>query len=81
MYYLLIGSMASSSFAATETSRIMMPSQSFCKSSIKFKNAWSWRIAFALVCLTFAMVLVPESPQKLASICERHNPTIACQVW
>ncbi|MCP4929834.1 MAG: serine protease inhibitor, partial [Gammaproteobacteria bacterium] len=28
-----------------------------------------------------AMVLAPERPELQASICERHNPVSACQVW
>ena len=31
--------------------------------------------------MMFAIVFAPESPQQLASICERHNPEIACRVW
>ena len=36
-------------------------------------------IAFAFI--GFAMFFVPERPQQLASICEKHNSELACQVW
>ena len=32
---------------------------------------------FFLVC----MVVVPEKPSNLASICEKYNSSVACQVW
>ncbi len=35
----------------------------------------------ALICLFVAIIFAPERPQDLASICERHHPVIACQVW
>ena len=30
-----------------------------------------------LVCIT----IVPEKPSNLASICEKYNSSLACQVW
>ena len=30
-----------------------------------------------LLCIAF----VPEKPTNLASICEKYNSTVACQVW
>ena len=32
---------------------------------------------FFLLCLTVA----PEKPSNLASICEKYNSSVACQVW
>ena len=81
MYYLQVVVMVSSSLSVRKTFRMMMLLHTLCQLSLKFKNAWSWRVVVALTCLTFAMVSAPESPQKLASICERHNPEVVCQVW
>ena len=32
---------------------------------------------FFLLC----MIVVPEKPSDLASICEKYNSSLACQVW
>jgi flagellar biosynthesis protein FlhB len=32
---------------------------------------------FFLLCI----ILVPEKPSNLASICEKYNSSLACQVW
>ena len=32
---------------------------------------------FFLLCMT----VVPEKPSNLASICEKYNSSLACQVW
>ena len=32
---------------------------------------------FFLIC----MIVVPEKPSNLASICEKYNSSVACQVW
>ncbi len=41
------------------------------------------RCSFVIVLasLVSALVLAPERPEQLASICERHNSVMACQVW
>ncbi len=43
----------------------------------------SFRITFAiaLACFAFVAIFVPERPDQLASICEKHYSVIACQVW
>ena len=35
----------------------------------------------ASACVLFCIVLVPEKPTNLASICEKYNSSVACQVW
>ncbi len=35
----------------------------------------------ASVLVGCVIVFVPESPQQLASICEKHNSVVACQVF
>tara|TARA_B100000214_G_C23566900_1_gene445502 strand:+ start:282 stop:506 length:225 start_codon:yes stop_codon:yes gene_type:complete len=29
----------------------------------------------------FCFVVIPEKPSNLASICEKYNSSVACQVW
>ena len=33
------------------------------------------------ICFLFCIVVVPESPKNFASICEKYNSSVACQVW
>ena len=44
-----------------------------------------WHVPFTwvvpLLLVMTAVLFVPEKPHQLASICERHNPVVACQVW
>ncbi len=41
----------------------------------------SLKVLLPFLLILFAIVLVPERPQQLASICERHNPEVVCRVW
>ena len=36
---------------------------------------------FASICFLLCILLVPEKPSNLASICEKYNSSTACQVW
>ena len=33
------------------------------------------------ICFLFCITLIPEKPANLASICEKYNSSVACQVW
>tara|TARA_Y100001968_G_scaffold270076_1_gene261117 strand:+ start:238 stop:486 length:249 start_codon:yes stop_codon:yes gene_type:complete len=35
----------------------------------------------ASICFLCCIGLVPEKPTNLASICEKYNSSVACQVW
>ena len=35
----------------------------------------------ASICFLFCIILVPEKPSNLASICEKYISSVACQVW
>ena len=35
----------------------------------------------ASICFLFCITLIPEKPSNLASICEKYNSSVACQVW
>ena len=53
--------------------------------SIKFserkKNQNLTRPLMASICFLMCIVFVPERATSLASICERYNSEMACQVW
>ena len=53
--------------------------------SIKFserkKNQNLSRSLIASICFLMCIVFVPERATSLASICERYNSAMACQVW
>ena len=48
---------------------------------VQKKNHSLIKTLLASVCFLFCIVLVPEKPNNLASICEKYNPSAACQVW
>ena len=35
----------------------------------------------ASICFLICIVVVPEKPSELASICEKYNSSVACEVW
>tara|TARA_B100000427_G_scaffold272788_1_gene240291 strand:- start:209 stop:457 length:249 start_codon:yes stop_codon:yes gene_type:complete len=35
----------------------------------------------ASICFLLCIAFVPEKPTNLASICQKYNSSIACQVW
>tara|TARA_B100000579_G_scaffold285937_1_gene236981 strand:- start:191 stop:439 length:249 start_codon:yes stop_codon:yes gene_type:complete len=35
----------------------------------------------ASILFLFCIAIVPEKPSNLASICEKYNSSLACQVW
>ncbi len=45
------------------------------------KNQHLIKLCLASICLFFCIVLVPEKPTNLASVCEKYNSAAACQVW
>ena len=49
--------------------------------SIQKKNQTLVKPLFASICFLFCIILVPEKPSDVASICEKYNSSVACQVW
>ncbi|HGY5548792.1 MAG TPA: serine protease inhibitor [Prochlorococcus sp.] len=45
------------------------------------QTGFAFGSVLAAALLTGAMLLAPEQPERQGSICERHNPVLACQVW
>ena len=50
-------------------------------SFIEEGKGWQSILILVLISLSFAVFLAPETPQEIASICEKHNSSNACQVW
>tara|TARA_Y100001968_G_scaffold226914_1_gene209653 strand:- start:578 stop:802 length:225 start_codon:yes stop_codon:yes gene_type:complete len=36
---------------------------------------------FASICFLLCIAFVPEKSSNLASVCEKYNSSVACQVW
>ena len=49
--------------------------------SIKKKNQNLIKPFIASLFLLCCIFVVPEKPSNLASICEKYNSSLACQVW
>lgn len=49
--------------------------------SIQRKNQNLLKPLFASIFLILCITIVPEKPSNLASICEKYNSSVACQVW
>ena len=45
------------------------------------KNQNAIKPLFAAICFFLCIVVEPEKPSNLASICEKYNSSVACQVW
>ncbi len=73
--------MTASLLRASGSSLSMLPRNASSRLSIARHDGWNSVFLIALLCISLAILLVPEKPQEMASICERHNPAIACQVW
>jgi len=48
---------------------------------VQKKNNNFIKYIIASICFLLCIVLVPEKPSNLASICEKYNSSVACQVW
>jgi len=45
------------------------------------KNQSLIKPLLASICFLLCLVFVPEKSSNLASICEKYNSSVACQVW
>tara|TARA_B100001029_G_scaffold60624_1_gene48991 strand:+ start:176 stop:400 length:225 start_codon:yes stop_codon:yes gene_type:complete len=48
---------------------------------VKKKNHNLIKPLLASMCFLLCIAFVPEKPNNLASICQKYNSSIACQVW
>ncbi len=81
MYYSLIVVMVSTPANLSLPSRVILSRQVGNRSIEQLQGSFTSRLIMAIICLTFVTIVVPENPEHLASMCERHNPVNACQVW
>ena len=49
--------------------------------SVQQKNQNLIKPLLASICFLMCIALVPEKPTNLASMCEKYNTSLACQVW
>ena len=49
--------------------------------SVQKKNQNLIKPLLASICFLLCIIIVPERPTNLASICEKYNPAPACQIW
>ena len=49
--------------------------------SIQKKNQNFIKPLLASICFLLCIAFVPEKPSNLASICQKYNSSVACQVW
>ena len=49
--------------------------------TVQKKNQNLIKPLLASICFLCCIVVVPEKPKDLASICEKYNSSTACQVW
>ena len=49
--------------------------------SVQKKNQSLIKPLLASICFLLCIAFVPEKPNNLASICQKYNSSVACQVW
>ena len=49
--------------------------------SVQKKNQDLIKPLLVSMCFLICIVVVPERPSELASICEKYNSSVACEVW
>ena len=49
--------------------------------SMQKKNQNLIKPLLASIFFLLCIIVVPEKPTKVASICEKYNSSVACQVW
>ncbi len=73
--------MTSSSIRAVEASAaiVMRP---VCRRPVSgLRIRFNYAVAMAITFMSCVILLVPEHPQKQASICQRHHSFEVCRVW
>ena len=49
--------------------------------SVKKKNQNLIKPLFASFAFLLCIIVVPDKPSNIASVCEKYNSSLACQVW
>ncbi len=80
MYYPMIFVMTSS-LRDSQVSCTVFKDRSCLRLLVQQVQSLNFRFVVPLMLIAFTNVIAPETPHEMASICERHNPEIVCQVW
>ena len=62
-------------------SKSILPRFGALKVTSQAQRTFNLSFAAAFTFLTFVTIFVPESPNQVASICEKYNSVNACRVW
>ena len=71
-------------FGVTDGSSSMLPIHKHnrqCSSDHGSRLGVSFGVVLAAALVTGALLIAPEQPAQLASICEKHHSSAACRVW
>ncbi len=81
MYYSVEFFMFSSSVELSSLSRSKLSQHSNDNQGLVWDFGSVSPFLVVLSLITFAMICAPERPDYQASICQKHNPVVACEVW
>ncbi|MFL0790000.1 MAG: serine protease inhibitor [Prochlorococcus sp.] len=73
-----------SAIGAADGSSSMLPSRKRARVGVADHGSWlgfRFGAVVAAALVTGALLIAPEQPAQLASICERHHSSAACRVW
>ena len=73
--------MASTPVSLPIASQAILPGSAALKVSSKFQRTFNLSFAGIFTFLTFVTILIPDSPNQIASTCEKYNSANACRVW
>ncbi len=73
--------MAASYFLSNPSSDVIASAKAKRLLSEKISLLVISRLFISFITIFLCLSLVPESPQQLASICQKHHSAMACQVW
>ncbi len=73
--------MISSCLDVSKGSGAILSRKSYKRSLIKNQSGWSVSFVITFFCIIIATICATEKPNQMASICEKYNSEIACQVW
>ena len=81
MYYLEFCVMANSSVSRSCSWGTISFPQNVLRRILGKKLFSNFTFVLPFTLIFFAICLAPEQPEQMASICQKHNPVVACQVW
>tara|TARA_B100000700_G_C14829411_1_gene753777 strand:- start:36 stop:254 length:219 start_codon:yes stop_codon:yes gene_type:complete len=58
-----------------------LSSKGYSRIILSFLGSYGFGCISAFLFLIFAVFFASDQPEQLGSICEKHNPVVACRVW